>query len=86
MDDPKCPKCGAGVSEHRLCPKQSYKQANVGGVGWRQVPNRVQDCIQEKEGADRLKAMIVAAYGRYRAESRDNAKWQRFKTWNIEQH
>lgn len=65
-DGPQCKKCGAGMSEFAICPERPFVQANVGGHGWRKVPNRVADCIAQEKSADKLGQLINGAYARHR--------------------
>ena len=63
----RCPKCGAGDYDGGICPERPYIQANVGGHGWRQVPNRIRDCISHEKAQDDLEKIILAAHARHDA-------------------
>ena len=63
---PRCKKCGAGVSAGARCPERPNVHANVGGHGWRLVPNLVADCLRHQKGQDGLDKLISGAYARHR--------------------
>ena len=62
-----CAKCGVSDYDGNLCPEAPYIQSNIGGHGWRQVPNRIRDCIDREEAADRLGKSIREAMARHHA-------------------
>ena len=63
----RCATCGAFDSAGATCARPARAtQANVAGLGWRYVPNRVRDCIARAKADERLGQMIRDAYRRLR--------------------